>query len=125
MNTVGICHVTVTVSDSAGCDSSSTITVNVRQGGVGIEEIVSSNILAYPNPVSDYLHLHLKEAMDGLVRIEIVDGLGQVMTESTQVMLDKDMDLTIDMTGFAAGIYVCKIYNHDLEKQIKISKVAP
>lgn len=125
MNTVGICHVTVTVSDSAGCDSSSTITVNVRQGGVGIEEIALSNILAYPNPVSDYLHLHLKEAMDGLVRIEIVDGLGQVMTQTEQQLSEKDMDLTIDMTGFAAGMYVCKIYNHDSEKQIKISKVAP
>jgi hypothetical protein len=125
MNTVGICHVTVTVSDSAGCDSSSTITVNVRQGGVGIEAVASSSISVYPNPVRDFLHLHLKEAMAGLVHIEMMDGLGQVMTQTTQQVSDKDMDLTIDMTGFSAGIYVCKIYNHDTEKQFKISKVAP
>ncbi|MGZ2368336.1 T9SS type A sorting domain-containing protein [Ancylomarina sp. YFZ004] len=70
---------------------------------VGIEEIREDEINIYPNPTYDYLRLELPGS--DLKKVRILDGKGQVILVKEVIN-----NLTIDVNGFAAGVYFVQIY---------------
>lgn len=73
------------------------------------------NATAQPNPVQNELSVRSNKSLD---RIEIQDLNGKLLSSLSATGL---MDLNIDMTPFANGIYLLKIY--DQEGNSSISKI--
>lgn len=75
-------------------------------------------ITAFPNPISNQLHLYLGELNDTPARIEIYSVLGNRIY-STNAMTQ---NLTINTSGFSKGIYVLKVATDISQKSFKIIK---
>ncbi len=58
---------------------------------------------AYPNPVTDRLHVHTETPLRGLVRITLSDALGRTVRQFETRALAGDFDL--DIAGLPAGAY--------------------
>lgn len=77
--------------------------------------IEGENIKAYPNPVSDYLYFN--NLTNGKInKILMFNGIGQLVFESVQDLRK------IDMTDFKSGVYILKIFEDNLESNLKIIK---
>ncbi|MEL1246176.1 T9SS type A sorting domain-containing protein [Flavobacterium sp. DGU11] len=99
------------VSDPTKFDD---ITITIS-GNLGTGDFSISSIKAYPNPVTDVLHITASEAIK---TVEVYTMLGQQMTAKT-VSGDQGQ---IDMASFAVGNYILKIITENASKTIKIVK---
>lgn len=103
----------VQVSNNYGCKSMSTI-INV---GLGIEDNVNSSIIkVYPNPVSNELIIEIDGNQENL-DFEILNSIGKVIYKG--VLFDKTKVQTSD---FAGGVYLIKINNGKTYQFKKIVK---
>ena len=82
-----------------------------------MEELEVSQFKIYPVPSSGKLHI---EGEVKIERIELMDLMNKVVTESNGFLADKD----IDISSLPSGIYVLRIYkeagkyeNHRIIKQ--------
>lgn len=66
-----------------------------------VDEVISNNVIAYPNPASNVIYI--KE--DNISDVLIYNALGQVMY-SKSIECD---NLTIDTSSFEEGLYVVKV----------------
>ena len=69
----------------------------------------SATFSVYPNPVCNYLHVHLAES-SGYYRFEFSNIQGKILSEisSTHEFFS---DATIDVRNFPCGIYMLRIYS--------------
>ena len=75
------------------------------------ENEVAENAIVYPNPVHDELHIDGKD----LVRIEIVNSIGQILETFA---CDKE-ETTIDMSQYQPGLYLIRMIGEgSVSKQI-------
>lgn len=78
-----------------------------------------TGINAWPNPVTDRLNVSIPEA--GNYNVVLVDLLGQEQFK-TNLTPEQKPYLTIDMTGWKAGIYMLHIKNRTKSGLLKIIK---
>gem|GEM_PF-2016184 len=89
---------TVTVADQH-------ITVEVVMTPVvGIDNVNASQLAAYPNPTTGKVRIRNSEAK--IQRISVSDTMGRPLYEVVDI---NDYETTIDLTGFANGIYFIKV----------------
>ena len=88
--------------------------------GVSTDEVLTStDISIYPNPFSDYVIIHFKNALPKNARVIVLDALGSVVKE---VKIDKnDYSLSLENT-LPVGVYFIKIKEENSERVFKIMK---
>lgn len=77
---------------------------------VGIDEFVNeTQILAYPNPVSQTLNIRFENAVTTAAQVQMIDNAGRCVFAS-QVTQEQ---MQIDCTRFAAGVYTLRILDEN------------
>jgi subtilisin family serine protease/PKD repeat protein len=105
----------VEIIDSAGCSS---ISANLFLSTQSIDNVLGKNIKLYPNPVKNLLTISGLAEDYKTTTINISDILGRTVFTTKTI----DESLTIDVGGFAKGIYTVQIIqgNHSTVKKILV-----
>ncbi|MGB0423105.1 MAG: DUF7619 domain-containing protein, partial [Flavobacteriales bacterium] len=102
----------VQTTNSEGCSSfSDAVYMNV----VGVSESNQLNVLAYPNPVQQFLTV--KVSTQGTWNIDVLDAAGRVVSQEQFT----GAQTQIDCSAIAAGTYTLRVFN---EHEIKLLPVA-
>lgn len=96
---------TVTGTNEFGCISTNSITIKLREKGVGLSTINGLNFVVSPNPASEVLHIALEEYKNK--SISIVDLKGNLVFTQALNSLNTD----IQVNSFAKGIYLLNIHD--------------
>ena len=81
---------------------SGTYLLEIRiNGGIGVDEEQTANLILYPNPVKDLLHV----GCDNMKQYEVFNLEGKLI-RSSQTSVNEDV---IDFSNLASGIYMVKI----------------
>ncbi len=90
------------------------------EGITSVEELPESDLSIYPNPVSDVLHVNIRN-LTGVAEISISDLQGRVIV-SEEVILDGNSDIKLDLNNIPSGTYFLEINNasESLFKTVKI-----
>lgn len=84
-------------------------------GIVGIEDFAADSFSVYPNPVSDFLNIKTKTAVD---QVTVYDVLGKmVLTSNPGIISPK-----IDMSTLTSGAYMVKVTIGNSSKTVKVVK---
>lgn len=95
----------VQVTDASGCASPLSDPYEYITAHVGINELLESKIVLYPNPTENIVHVRGLETMYEFT-LNVIDGIGRkVLTQSNISVLD--------VSGLSAGIYVVSIHTPD------------
>ena len=78
------------------------------------------SVSVYPNPASDKLTLSLSATMKGTFTVGITDLMGRNV--AVFELNASERNHSIDISNFAAGTYIMKIQNTEINKVIKITK---
>lgn len=81
------------------------------------QEIVSNNILIYPNPFSDKLTIQLNEN-EANFSATIYDIRGKLIIEKKLTNLNNELDLS----NINSGMYICSLVSNNNKKTIKLIK---
>jgi hypothetical protein len=76
--------------------------------------VQQTDVVFYPNPVSDVLHIKTKEK---LVSYEVITAEGRLMKQGAFTG-----NYTIDMTGMATGVYYVKVQGEGFATTGKVIK---
>jgi hypothetical protein len=77
--------------------------------GIG-EEVASSTVTVYPNPVLDKASIVVKLDKALTVSYSVYSVTGQKVAESTATLMDAGQHgIMIDATAWNAGLYICKV----------------
>ena len=79
----------------------------------------SKNIVLYPNPVEDVLHLSFFNALQGAIQIQISTLEGRVVQQENQ---NDTSPATLNVIGLPSGLYLCKASNGIISETIKFIK---
>ncbi len=93
---IGTHTVTYTYTNASNCSASASSIANVS-ACTGIEELEATRLSIYPNPGSGIFKVHASTDLN----ITVTNQTGQVLSTTTL----KPGDSTIDLSGYAAGIY--------------------
>jgi len=116
----------VIIQDASGvCEYEINVPIEA-DSGVGVVEngFDSSEIIIYPNPTTDQIHIEFNSYSELSEKINIVvfDNWGRIM--STGSMSEANNGKTmISLRGLESGIYYVKCYNNKVEKYFKVIKV--
>jgi hypothetical protein len=107
------------VQASNDCGNSPTYTINLL-GTVGINELNSSSIVVYPNPIINNKTVTIQANINGVSELQVVDLTGKLIF-NTQVNF-KNNTTEINLDGISNGTYLIKLKNQDklLTKKISI-----
>jgi hypothetical protein len=99
------------------------VTVIVQPATKGVESTVVMNedVLIYPNPATDELHVQLSDANDRIVRTSLLNSLGQEVGESTGLDL-KDGAITLALKSLPSGLYFARVQTSKNISTVKIAK---
>jgi hypothetical protein len=82
-------------------DKNFTITLST-----GIEEhLLSNNINLYPNPANDKIHCVVNTDKAGTCKISLHDVTGRLVKEVAQEKNNSLLDVTMDVSDIASGLY--------------------
>jgi hypothetical protein len=93
----------VTGKNDAGCITTATIKVEVREKGAGLTNLNNVNVAVSPNPSTDVLHISINEFKNKTV--SIVDLKGNLIFNQSL----NAVNTTIAVDSFAKGMYVLTI----------------
>ncbi len=95
--------------------------LNFTDLSLGTKEYVQSpkNIVLYPNPVEDVLHLSFFNALQGAIQIQICTLEGRVVQQENH---NDTNPATLNVTGLPSGLYLCKASNGISSEMIKFIK---
>jgi hypothetical protein len=97
----GVTTISYSVSNSCGTTSQSMALTVACPSTTGIAEVAATNnVLVYPNPASDVLHI----SGTPVANVRIVNMYGQVVAISHNAN-------SVSVTGLAPGIYMAELYN--------------
>ncbi len=93
------------------------------KSSVGVKENMSNpnGFTVYPNPASNELNMILKNQLNTMVDISIVDVLGQVIESKTVFVTSDSFKYTIASQQFANGYYFIHLKNKNINQTQKIS----
>lgn len=103
---------TSVVADAATANNVSCNSVTLAGGSTGIgaiNDIIASDINAYPNPASDKVNFDLIVDKAGLFTFEIFDITGKMVKSSEQSLSAGSQTVSFDLNGLSAGAYTSKI----------------
>jgi len=103
-----------TIPNAAGCDS--IITIDLTLGFTGINNLQSTWIKIYPNPVENIIHFDNLEMLDSKAKIKITNSIGQVVFNSN------DLESTLDVSYLPAGVYIVFIMDTKIEHVTRFVK---
>lgn len=78
-----------------------------------------SNFRVYPNPSNGQFNIHINQFV-GKVNIQVVDINGRIVLNNDNV--DFNLEKTIDLSGFQAGMYILKVSADNLNYSQKLMK---
>lgn len=113
------------VSPSSGAVDSYALSslryLNFADQSLGTNKYVkaSKNIVLYPNPVGDVLHLFFVNALQGAIQIQICTLEGRVVQQENY---NDNNTATLSVTGLPSGLYLCKASNGITSETIKFIK---
>jgi hypothetical protein len=82
-------------------------------------EFSSSNVIVYPNPVTDKLYIHANARADATYQLFSIDG----KEVKTAAMLNRSGDLIqMDFTDLAKGVYLLRSTENSTQTIKKIIK---
>ena len=96
--------------------------LNFTDLSLGTKKYVQSskNIVLYPNPVEDFLHLSFVNALQGAIQIQICTLEGRVVQQQNHI--DNSNTATLSVIGLSSGLYLCKASNGNTSETIKFIK---
>jgi hypothetical protein len=94
---------TVIGKNDAGCTSTASIKVEVREKGAGLVNLNKIKVAISPNPTSDVLHITVDEFKNKTV--SIVDLKGNLVYNQSL----NSVNTSIDVNSFAKGMYLLNI----------------
>lgn len=99
----------VEVNEGGECYSMSDI-INIPSGNItnDIDILTSDAVVLFPNPTYGKVNIALGLTIPGETEMQIIDALGNTITSNKY---QNSSGFSIDLTGFAKGIYLCKIRN--------------
>ncbi|MEM9025215.1 MAG: T9SS type A sorting domain-containing protein, partial [Bacteroidota bacterium] len=101
----------VTVSDNSGCEAADT--VNVSFFPVGINDLTNARELQlYPNPTNGQLTLVATSHEGHAAEVTITNVNGQQLLVHRVTGLSADGQITLDLSGFASGIYFVRLVSN-------------
>ena len=113
----GTFTLTYSYTNSNGCSNSNNKTVLVSLC-TSVDELNSSFVTVFPNPVKDILNISSEMSFIDKANIELFDAQGKlVLTEAIQSELT-----VIDMSSFASGIYTLRIVTNESQLLKRIIK---
>ncbi len=86
--------------------------------GISQTTFLQANLTAYPNPVSDFLHIDLStQTKEGVIQILSIEGriLQEQKTKGNTVVV-------LDVSRLSSGMYLCRFFNASEIKTVKIIK---
>ena len=87
--------------------------------GTGLTSNSAQNyIIVYPNPATDKLFIEITEEL-GLTSVSISNLLDKLVYEN-KIEAGNEKVLTIDLTGFARGVYYIRIKTNNIDQVRKI-----
>ena len=104
------------VSDANGC-LSDTVYFSIT---TGVDEILDSRLLVYPNPVNDILNIDFTFKNNQSVELKIVNILGEVMYSEMVNQIELSYSNKFDFSKFSKGLYFIKL---KLDKNVITQKV--
>lgn len=72
-------------------------------------ELTDNSFILYPNPVRDYVNIHLNSPLTGLVYIEITDQAGRQVYKTSEIKQAVDYKTTINLSRLSKGYYVVTV----------------
>jgi hypothetical protein len=99
----------VTESDATGCSGTTSQSFNFLTNGV-FEGAAWRDIVLYPNPVRDQLHLEIPNGTEGLT-FEVWDALGQLVSQGSV----SGLGVNLDCSALSAGQYVLRLWTANRE----------
>lgn len=85
---------------------SNTVRKHIQMSTVSINEIDVPELVIYPNPAKDYIHIKLPNQAEN-ISIEIYDNLGERVYVNNHHPIDNEIHINVDKLG--SGTYVVKI----------------
>jgi hypothetical protein len=102
--------------------SSDTIVVNFTLGYmVGVQNMLSSNLLVYPSPTNEKLNIQLPENIGKTAQIEIFDLTGKVFISKT-LSITGINSISVDCESLTKGFYIVVLQSDNLVLSKKILK---
>ena len=89
---------------------------NPAYGTVGISQYAVSDVKVYPNPTNGKIFIEGQN----IQKIEVIDMSGR-MIRATENNSANDR-IEMDLSGFAAGMYLFRIVENDNVMMLKVSK---
>jgi hypothetical protein len=96
--------------------------LNFTDVSLGTKEYVQTtkNIVLYPNPVENVLHLSFVNALQGAIQIQICTLEGRVIHQQNHN--DNSNAAILSIAGLPSGFYLCKASNGITNETIKFIK---
>jgi subtilisin-like proprotein convertase family protein len=118
----GTSLITYMYTDANGCSASDTSSIFVNPC-IGLKENQAAfDLLVYPNPATETIHLSLTNLINSNVTIVLTDMLGKVMYSMQQEQAGRELSTSIDISPFASGAYLLKIKAGDAMQMLKVVK---
>lgn len=94
-----------------------TKTLYLNCTGVGVQENMTIQLQAFPNPTNDKVELSTNNIFIDFIEICGING-ALILHQSVL-----DTHINIDLSNYASGLYICKVYTQDgISKHIKLMK---
>ena len=106
-NTSQCYNLLVQVSSTAGSASGKSYPANEVTD-------ISDKQLLYPNPASEFVYLNFNSATEGLVNIQIVNSIGQLVKQHPVNTIKGHNQIKIQVADIRPGMYILRINKGDL-----------
>jgi hypothetical protein len=74
-----------------------------------VMSLEDQQVIVYPNPASDLIHIRVKNGGSEEINIQIVNILGQLDQQSSGIYSGKGEEIPIDVSHLEPGIYLLKV----------------
>lgn len=86
-------------------------------------EITTNSISAYPNPISDKLHLNFPYDYQGKVMLKLTDAYGKThLIQNKEITGLKPIDVGFGTENLQSGVYFLNVKTRNAEETIRLVK---
>ncbi|MFN0201152.1 MAG: T9SS type A sorting domain-containing protein, partial [Bacteroidia bacterium] len=93
-----------------------------REDMTGVEEIVSEEMTAYPNPTSDKLNVAINNSVAFGGKLTLSNALGQIIMSQNIDLTEGNAMETLDMSNLPQGVYHLTFDTETTHKVVKVVK---
>lgn len=97
----------LTVSDTNGCSTTDTITVEIWP--LGVNQVEATSMSVYPNPSTGLFNLSLNNVPADQIEIIVMNLNGQVVTTTSAKASNGVVTDVVDLSNQAAGVYLLQV----------------